>query len=185
MILGAIIAGGRARRFGSDKALALAAGRPLIDHVAATLAPWVDALVVCGRTHGALTALPDRPAPDLGPLGGIAAALHHAAGHGFEAVLTLPCDTPVIDPALLAALRDTRGPACLADSPVIGIWPAALAEPLDRFVADDARRSVRGWASAVAARALPWPAPVNVNRPRDLATLALDPRLERVRQVAD
>jgi molybdopterin-guanine dinucleotide biosynthesis protein A len=47
--LGAIIAGGKATRFGSDKAAALLNGRPLIEHVADGLREQVDALIVCGR----------------------------------------------------------------------------------------------------------------------------------------
>ena len=49
--LGAIIAGGKATRFGSDKAAALLNGRPLIEHVADGLREQVDALIVCG-VHG-------------------------------------------------------------------------------------------------------------------------------------
>ncbi len=81
-VLGAILGGGRSSRFGSDKALATLDGRALIDRVAAALAPQVDALIVVGRDHPGLTAVADRPAPDLGPLGGIAGALHYAAAHG-------------------------------------------------------------------------------------------------------
>ena len=49
MILGAVIAGGRSTRFGSDKALALIGGERLIDRTIAALDPQVDRLVVCGR----------------------------------------------------------------------------------------------------------------------------------------
>ena len=97
-ILGAILAGGRSTRFGSDKALATLDGQALIDRVAEALAPQVDALIVVGRSHPGMTCIPDRPAPDLGPLGGIAAALHHAETHGFAQVLTVPCDAPSCPP---------------------------------------------------------------------------------------
>ena len=95
-VLGAILAGGQARRFGSDKALALLAGRALIDHVAAALGPQVEALVVCGREHQGSTSVPDRPAAGLGPLGGLAGALHYAREHGYDAVVSAPCDTPLL-----------------------------------------------------------------------------------------
>ena len=103
-VLGAVLAGGRSRRFGSDKAAALLDGRPLLDHVVEALAPQVDAVVVCGRRHASLPSLVDRLGPDLGPLGGLNAALHHAAAHGFELVLTAGCDMPGFRPNVLATL---------------------------------------------------------------------------------
>ncbi|MCR5872033.1 NTP transferase domain-containing protein [Sphingomonas sp. J344] len=51
-LLGAIIAGGTSRRFGSDKAMAQIAGRSLLDHARAALVQEVDDLVLCGRTVG-------------------------------------------------------------------------------------------------------------------------------------
>ena len=41
--LGAILAGGGSRRFGSDKAAAWLDGRALIDHVAGRVADYLDA----------------------------------------------------------------------------------------------------------------------------------------------
>lgn len=78
-LLGAILAGGAATRFGSDKGSgALIGGRALIDHVADALRPQVATLVVCGRHWPGLEGLADRPASGLGPLGGLCAALAHA-----------------------------------------------------------------------------------------------------------
>lgn len=105
MILGAIIAGGQSRRFGSDKALAEIGGKPLLDHVAEALRRQTDALIVCGREWPGATSIPDRPAPDQGPLGGLCAALRHAADNGFDAVLTAGCDTLPVPAELLSLLN--------------------------------------------------------------------------------
>src|SRR3990167_7470371 len=86
-VLGAILAGGKAQRFGSDKAHALWRGERLIDRFAAALGPQCEDLVVCGREEPGFTSLPDRPEAGLGPLGGLNAALHHARDNGFDAVL--------------------------------------------------------------------------------------------------
>lgn len=171
MILGAILAGGASRRFGSDKAAALLEGRPLIDHIAAALKPHVSRLIVCGRAHPDLESVPDRPLADLGPLGGLNAALHYADKHGFERVVTLPCDTPVIDPELIPALLAHEAPAILADCPVIGIWPATLGPALDQWLVTSDDRSIRAWARSVGAEQLALPAPANVNRAADLDRL--------------
>ena len=172
-VLGAVLAGGRARRFGSDKALARLGDATLIEHVIAGLRPQVDALLVCGRVHATLPWVADRPAPDLGPLGGLAAALRHAADSGFDAVLSVPCDAPALPGDLRAAIAACGAPCFLATLPVIGLWPASLADRLDAFVATDPRRSVRGWGAAAGARAcLPDLHIANVNAPADLAALA-------------
>ncbi|ABQ67834.1 molybdenum cofactor guanylyltransferase [Rhizorhabdus wittichii RW1] len=170
-LLGALIAGGRSSRFGSDKALARWRGRPLIDHAADALRPHVATLVVCGREHGGLTMLADRPAPDMGPLGGIDAALHHARANGFDAVLTIGCDTPLLPDALIDRLVAAPGAACLSSLPVIGRWPAALADRLDAFLAEDRKHAIRAWAAEAGAEMIEGIDLPNVNRPEDLAAL--------------
>ena len=145
-LLGAVLAGGRSTRFGSDKALALLDGKPLIEHAIDALAAQVDAVIVCGREYGDW--VPDRPEPGLGPLAGINAALHAAAARGYDAVLTCPCDLPALPGDLAERLA---GAAYVADVPVIGRWPALLAEALDAHLAAGGDRSVRRWAPAVGA----------------------------------
>ena len=113
-ILGAIIAGGQARRFGSDKAAALVDGRALLDHVADGLRGQVDALVVVGRDWPGMESIADRPGPDQGPLGGICAALHHAQAHEFDAVLTAGCDTLPVPQLLPSLPREGLGVGAIA-----------------------------------------------------------------------
>ncbi|MCP1468428.1 molybdopterin-guanine dinucleotide biosynthesis protein A [Sphingobium sp. OAS761] len=166
-ILGAVLAGGRSTRFGSDKAIApMADGRTLIDHAIAALAPHVARVVVCGRQGG----LADRPRAGMGPLGGLNAALHHALHHGFAGVLSTGCDMPVYPAGLPAALAGD-GAAVLDGQPLLGWWPAPLAGELDAHLAEDNNRSIRGWLERVGARTvtmagLDLP---NINRPDDLA----------------
>ncbi|MCF8707291.1 molybdenum cofactor guanylyltransferase [Rhizorhapis sp. SPR117] len=142
-LLGALIAGGRSRRFGSDKAQALVNGRPLLDHVIEALKPQVGEMVICGREWPGLLSLPDRPEPDQGPLGGLCAALHHAHKAGFGAVLTAGCDTLPV-PDKLAGLLDHQ-PGVIRDQPLFGFWFASMAPMLDAWLADQPRRDMRGW----------------------------------------
>jgi molybdopterin-guanine dinucleotide biosynthesis protein A len=90
--LGAIIAGGKATRFGSDKAAASLNGTALIEHVADGLRDQVDKLIVCGRAWPGMDWVEDRPFADMGPLGGLNAALHYAQQNGFDEVVTAGCD---------------------------------------------------------------------------------------------
>jgi len=162
MRLGAILAGGEARRFGSDKAAALIDGVSLIEHARAALAPHVDRIVVVGRD------IPDRPAPGLGPLGGLCAALHQAAD---GKVLTVPCDVPFPPAALFAALQGA--PVICGDHPVFGLWPGALAATLDDWLAAGRNRSIRAFAEAVGARSVVIAEPIrDIDTPADLAALS-------------
>lgn len=159
-LLGAVLAGGRSTRFGSDKALALLDERPLIEHAIAALATRTEAVIVCGRTWSDW--VPDRPAPGLGPLGGINAALHVAAERGFDAVLTVPCDLPELPPL-------PEGPFHALEAPVIGCWPANLAARLDAWLATGEDRSVWGWARHAGVPAVSIGPIANFNTPEDLA----------------
>lgn len=166
-LLGAIIAGGQARRFGSDKAYARYHGQRLIDLVGRALATQCRGLVVCGREESGFDCLADRPEAGLGPLGGLAAALHHAATQGYDAVLSAGCDIPNLPVTLAAALAGS-GPAIVKDQPVVGLWPVALAGRLDAYLADG-NRALYGFAESVSARRVVIDPPLmNVNTPGDL-----------------
>lgn len=168
--LGAILAGGASRRFGADKAMALLAGRPLIAHVRTALAPHCRAVILCGRDGE--DGVPDRPAGGRGPLAGLNAALHAAVQRGDSAVLVAPCDTPLLPAALLARLAEHAGPAYVAQLPVLGIWPAALAPDCDRYLAAGKRASMRAWAERVGAIAIDWSDRIpNINSGDDLTGL--------------
>jgi len=172
-LLGAIIAGGKATRFGADKAAALFKGRPLIEHVADALGRQTDAVIVCGRLWPGLETVWDRPAPDLGPLGGLSGALHHATAGGFDAVLTAGCDVLPIPDSLATDLE--HGPACIAEQRLIGLWPVALAPMLDEYLSASSDRSIRQWIKHCNAREIHIPIALhNINTTGDLARLSHD-----------
>ncbi len=163
--LGAILAGGASRRFGSDKALALHDGQPLIAHAAQALLGQCDALVICGRDWGGYPALADRPQPGLGPMGGLCAALIHAAANGFDEVLAAPCDLLGVDKAasLLAP-----GPAVAEGQWLLGLWPSAEADALESLLRREGAVSARRWREVAGATERPLPGLRNINRPNDL-----------------
>ncbi|GGB35094.1 molybdenum cofactor guanylyltransferase [Sphingomonas metalli] len=167
-ILGAVLAGGRSSRFGSDKAAARLGGWTLAELSSDVIAPHVDEVVLIGREHG----VPDLPRDGLGPLGGIAAALDYAATHGYRCVMTIGCDMPVVPPVVIEALL-RRAPAYCLDAPILGVWPAALGAHLLSYLEVTAERSVMGWARSIGALPVAADGPVpNVNTPQDLARLA-------------
>ena len=175
-VLGAILAGGQSRRFGSDKALADLGGQPMIVRVADALAPFVEGIVVCGHPAppAGLISVEDKPHPDLGPLGGLAGALHYAQRHGYAGVISVGCDTPILDAALLEHLREAKRASFVTDAPIIGYWPVDLFDALIGHLATDPRRSMRGWTAAIGADPIALPQPIpNVNTPADLERLML------------
>ena len=170
MILGAVLAGGQSRRFGSDKALALLDGRPLLDHAVAVLARQCDAVVVVGRTQAPVPTQPDWPAPGMGPLAGLAAALRHATAHGFCAVLSCAVDSVGLTGSLRADLGPA--PAYVASQPVIGLWPVSAAPAIEAILGGSGKHSMRALAEAIGARPVQLAAnPANINTPADLAAL--------------
>jgi molybdopterin-guanine dinucleotide biosynthesis protein A len=166
-LLGAILAGGQARRFGSDKAQALYQGARLIDRVAAALAAQCQSVIVCGRAEPGFTCIPDWPETGLGPLGGLAAALRHAGAGGFTHVLSAGVDVPDL-PHDLAATLAGEGAAIFESQPVVGLWPVSDWPALEAFLRGGGRSLYR-CADHIGARRVELAAPLmNINRPEDL-----------------
>lgn len=174
MILGAVLAGGQATRFGGDKALAELGGQTLLARAVDALSEWCDHVVVVGRETAPAPTLPDWPAAGMGPLGGIAAALRFAEDAGYGEVLTCGVDSVGLPdlPALLAP-----APAYLADQPVIGLWPASAAATVAAILEGDGRHSMLAFAEAIVARTVTLAqGPANINTPADLAAAEGKPR---------
>ena len=102
----AILAGGRARRFGGADKASLAVGRArIIDRQLAALAVVADDIRIVANEPGRYGGLGPRVIPDAipgaGPLGGIYTALLDAT---HDRVLVLACDLPFVTAALLDRL---------------------------------------------------------------------------------
>ncbi|MCB2046894.1 MAG: molybdenum cofactor guanylyltransferase [Novosphingobium sp.] len=168
MILGCVLAGGRSSRFGSDKALAELHGHTLLARAVDALSGWCEYVVVAGRETAPAPTVPDWPAPGSGPLGGIAAALHHARDEGYEAVLTIGVDSIGLPENLSDLLAP--GPAFLESQPVVGLWPASAVEAIEAVLTGEGRHSMLAFAEAIGARPVKLAAkPANINTPADLA----------------
>ncbi|MDH3542172.1 MAG: molybdenum cofactor guanylyltransferase [Desulfobulbaceae bacterium] len=104
-ITGVVLAGGQSKRFGSNKALALLQGMPLIQHVADTAsAIFKDCLLVTNTPehYGFLNMPMIRDQyQGMGPLAGIHAALLHT---GKPWIFVIGCDMPAVTPDLITFL---------------------------------------------------------------------------------
>lgn len=169
-VLGVILADGKSSRFGSDKALAILEERSLIEHVASSLSTQCEALIVVGRTQEEYQCITDRPAPNMGPLAGLASALAHAADIGFDHVLAVGVDTIGILADLHAKLEPA--PAYVINQPVIGLWPLTALTLLDDILASDERHSMLHFIERLGACGVALDSPPNnINTPADLENL--------------
>ncbi|HEX8207756.1 MAG TPA: molybdenum cofactor guanylyltransferase [Solirubrobacteraceae bacterium] len=105
--LGAILAGGRGARLGGAKATAEAGGRPLLHWSLDALRAAVPDVVVIAKQATPLPPVDvpvhrDEPA-DFHPRHGIVSALRRGEG---RPVVVVPCDMPLVPPALLEVLLD-------------------------------------------------------------------------------
>jgi len=112
-VIGAVLCGGRSRRFGSDKALARFGSSTVGERVVAAIREsGVDPVVAIGGQIGDRLGIPTVPdlRPGDGPLGGLATALLWARN---GSVLMVPCDVPLLSAAhiglLLASTPDPDG----------------------------------------------------------------------------
>jgi molybdopterin-guanine dinucleotide biosynthesis protein A len=185
--LGAVLAGGEGRRFGGPKAEAPVDGVSMVGRAVATLKEAVGEVVVVSSRPVASAGtqiIPDQT-PDAGPLGGLEAALLHAAASGYEGVLLLACDLPLVAPDLLTAVGSALGDASAAAPARAeegeGIEPLCAVYHVDvlpvvqeRLDSDD--RSLQALFRAVGGRTIPaaelgsghTEALLNVNTSQDL-----------------
>ena len=172
---------------GIDKCLVSIAGKPILDHIVALVAPQVAGLVLSANGDPArfarwgLPVLPDAVTGRGGPLVGILAALEWALARRPEIsdVLSVPGDAPFPPSdllAVLAAARDAAG-ATIAmaaaggqANPVMALWPVALAPRLRLALEEEGAAGVGRFARSfpLAMAEVAESALVNVNTAEDL-----------------
>ena len=197
-LLGAVLAGGASRRFGSPKALARLHGRALWRLGAERLARICDRVAVVANDPAvrdavdrtdAVELLGDRR-PGAGPLGGIDAALHAATEAGLGGALVLAADMPWTEAAALERLAgEWRAWAAEVDGgratspvaarsawpwgfePLCAVYPAEALSPLESALdkgALEAGAFARSLEPRVVETGLSHCSFRSVNRPEDL-----------------
>lgn len=170
---------------GRDKPLLDLAGRPLVAHVVARLAPQVSAIVVsCNRNAERYAAWGDRVVfdamPDAGPLAGLAAALPHVR---TPLAFVCPGDAPHLAPDLVARLaaplEENRAAAAICHDgarlqPLFALLRTTLARELADYLAAG-ERAAHAFFARVSHVVVAVPdlaaSFANVNAPQDLLAL--------------
>ena len=189
-ILGVVIAGGQSSRMGTEKALLKLYGVTLLERVISRLRLQVDEVALNANGdatrfgyHG-LQVFADQ-ITDVGtPLAGLHAALAIGAARGFDAVVTVPSDAPMLPLDLVKRLveaGEVTGAAFASsggqDHYLSGIWTVNLAKPLEKLIRDDGLRRVQDFCIKAKARRAVWETVpydpfFNINTPDDLESAA-------------
>jgi molybdopterin-guanine dinucleotide biosynthesis protein A len=150
-ITGVVLAGGRATRMGGvDKGLQLLNGRPLWRHVAQTLAPQVNKLVISANRnleHWNASGYPvysDTQGDYPGPLAGMLAVMLQVESPWF---VFCPCDTPFIPSFLVERFVQQKASAPVVwvhdgerDHPAIALVHRQIVAELEAYLARGERR---------------------------------------------
>jgi len=185
---GAILAGGRAARFGGrPKGLEHVGGQRMLDRVVRAIGEACDRVVLVANDGSAANWLPGVPAlRDVRPGGGALSGMHAAlSSAGGDDVLVCAWDSPFVPGALLVSLRDA-GTLEDADAAVpasnapwgfepLVAWYAPSCLPAIERALDSGVVHAGGWQGTVRTLRLdasPWGDPArlffNVNSPEDL-----------------
>lgn len=188
-ISGLLVAGGRSRRFGAEKALAPFAGAPMMDHAAILFAELPAFSISArpgsgaearGRAHG-VEVLFDDPTLPSGPLAGVLSGLAWARRRGYAFLATAPCDAPRLPanlaPKLAANIAGARGAFAQTDTgqhPLCALWSIELYDVLEARLRSGEHPAVRRFLAEVGARAVHFEearAFANANTVEDLTAL--------------
>jgi molybdopterin-guanine dinucleotide biosynthesis protein A len=153
---GFVVAGGKSRRMGRDKALLAWSGTDLLDHAVARLGTVCASVqVLCGaerRYEGRGVPVETDAVPDAGPLGGIFTGL---LGMGPGTGLFLGVDMPFVTVDLLRRLLElsaghdavvplsARGP-----EPLCAVYRSTCLEPIRRRLAAGDLKATSFWPDA-------------------------------------
>ncbi len=178
---GVILAGGRSRRMQQgNKALAMLAGQPLLQHVIDRVRPQVCSLMLSvdayqsGLEAFGLQQVSDTRAGSQGPLGGLLAAML-AMPPDSEYLLLVPCDAPFLPAQLGARLlqcaQQARLPGCVVDyqgelQPTFSLWHRSLQQALLQAVQQDGLAGFKQFLNRCELARLRWEtSPVSTTRP--------------------
>lgn len=159
-ILGVILAGGKSRRFGSDKTKAQLAGKTLMDHTIGKLENEFKEILIVSNDktlsfeQEKIFTTPDIIDGQLGPLVGVLSAMIWAKKNNYNWIFTFPCDTPLFNKKIIFEAKNE-----INNSPknllfiksggkrhnIFGIWSIKLIDNLKKDV-ESGTRKVEDWA---------------------------------------
>lgn len=179
--LGVILAGGRGRRMGRDKALLAFDEVSFVENAVARLAPQVDKLVISRQQDQVALSKTLREYdvvydlwPDWGPAGALYSVLAYAKRHRFHALITVPVDVPNFPDKLVESLSQTDRLTLAATSspePAFAYIPASAFEEILQRIEGGERKLLTLYTPHHLFHFNDAAAFFNVNTPQDLKKL--------------
>ncbi len=172
-----ILAGGRSRRFGRDKARELIGNVPLLVQIAETLSPFATSTTVVAAGAGKYDDLGLRTIGDVvknqGPIGGLITALHDCSENGW--IFLTACDWLGLRPEwvrLLLSRRNENSEAVVFASgryePLFGLYHTSIRDVVSTQL-EFANLAMQELLERIATATVPtpddWQRAVNLNRP--------------------
>ena len=186
-VLPVILAGGKSRRFGADKAVAKLGDKSLIDYTINKLEPkFAEILVITNNpmqvSKNNIFFIKDTLAGQLGPLVGILSAMEWVKNNdkNYEWIISFPCDTPffeekIIDKVINSQKSSDKKLLFLKSGnkrhSIFGLWSIELMEQLRNDINQGARK-VEDWANKIGTEI------VEINSESDKSFLNINTKLD-------
>ena len=186
-VLPVILAGGKSRRFGADKAVAKLGEKSLIDYTINKLEPkFAEILIITNNpkqvSKNNIFFIKDTMAGQLGPLVGILSAMEWVKNNdkNYEWIISFPCDTPffeekIIDKVINSQKSSDKKLLFLKSGNkrhnIFGLWSIELMEQLRNDINQGARK-VEDWANKIGAEI------VEINSESDKSFLNINTKLD-------
>ena len=186
-VLPVILAGGKSRRFGADKAVAKLGDKSLIDYTINKLEPkFAEILVITNKpiqvSKNNIFFIKDTMSGQLGPLVGILSAMEWVKNNdkNYEWIISFPCDTPffeeeIIDKVINSQKSSDKKLLFLKSGNkrhnIFGLWSIELMEQLRNDINKGARK-VEDWANKIGTEI------VEINSESDKSFLNINTKLD-------
>ena len=186
-VLPVILAGGKSRRFGADKAVAKLGDKSLIDYTINKLEPkFAEILVITNNpiqvSKNNIFFIKDTMSGQLGPLVGILSAMEWVKNNdkNYEWIISFPCDTPffeeeIIDEVIKSQKSSDKKLLFLKSGNkrhnIFGLWSIELMEQLRNDINQGARK-VEDWANKIGTEI------VEINSESDKSFLNINTKLD-------
>ncbi len=166
-ILGVVLAGGKSKRFGKDKANVKLGNKTLIQHTLDKIKSKFSKIIVVSNTEVVkdYIIVKDCINGQLGPLVGVLSAMKWIKknNYSYEWIITFPCDTPffsisIIDRFVNAAkLKNSFLYFVKSEDKrhnIFGLWSLKLVNTLEEDINKNEYRKVEKWANKIGVKTI-------------------------------